>query len=564
MKDQTVNSKRWMFVLRLLLVIVGAGMIAVSILTAVLHIRNMQFDQAHFAIVVIGICLLIEALALSFRPLLKVFWYSLVLGIVILFVWWILLLGTPGYSFVPVRFDTFNHIVITSAHLFVLFLALVFLVIAIVAIRKIHKNEMPEQTFVQSIKTFFYSGKNKKLFSRILTRTLIVILIIVLVGVVVEVFCSFLTPGWPARDLRPVAVSGGFNSWGLVDSERTIDKPENTSRIIFVGDSFMEGSFSPKGLNSWVQDSLDSIGVKTFECVNLGVSATGPYHYLNRIKSVGEKLSPDTVALFIYEGNDFMYVSLSQQPTLFVRERPLPSILGSFMPRLTWLIVNKFGLSELGGGSSNIPDETATMNAIAAMPYRQGLKALAEHMQKYYYPTMSLEDIEEILGRGGQAFWDALVPNGYDTQYLQGWRVKQIIETGLGNFVTNQPVQINTNMVDATASYIEAISEELKQNNIPLYVFVIPMADNVDIAYQQFWKPWFPDPNDWNFFKAVKANGEALIERLKAEGINITDLTQALDGTSGTYRIFDGHWTTKGHEVVAAIVAKTIAFDLSR
>ncbi|MBY0322073.1 MAG: hypothetical protein K2X72_25330 [Reyranella sp.] len=136
----------------------------------------------------------------------------------------------------------------------------------------------------------------------------------------IEILSSFYVPAWPARAMNPrepalVRVlptpfknqpwfADPDNSWGMRDSERTIDKPLGTWRAIFVGDSFVDSRFTPLSLPAAVQQRTQP-GQK-IEAVNLGVPATDPRSYYFRVRDVAVELQPDAVLLFIYAGNDFM------------------------------------------------------------------------------------------------------------------------------------------------------------------------------------------------------------------------------------------------------------------
>ncbi len=97
------------------------------------------------------------------------------------------------------------------------------------------------------------------------------------------------------------------NSLGLRGDEVLTTKPENKTRILFVGDSYTfglgvkeENTFSSvvkKLLNQKIKD-------KGFETLNAGVPATGPgYDYLF-IKNTGLSLKPDVIIVGFYMQND--------------------------------------------------------------------------------------------------------------------------------------------------------------------------------------------------------------------------------------------------------------------
>jgi hypothetical protein len=101
-----------------------------------------------------------------------------------------------------------------------------------------------------------------------------------------------------------------FNSMGFRDDEFEIPKPTDVFRIVALADSF--------GVNAVVPDShfhmrllekeLEGFaGPRRVEVANLGISATGPQHYLTVLEEFGVWLEPDLVAVYLFLGNDFSH-----------------------------------------------------------------------------------------------------------------------------------------------------------------------------------------------------------------------------------------------------------------
>ena len=76
---------------------------------------------------------------------------------------------------------------------------------------------------------------------------------------------SFFVPSWPARDVRPVAVSSTpdvtYNDWALRDRPRTFEWPPGVRfRSVLVGDSFLEGLFIRAPLSAFVEHLVSEPG----------------------------------------------------------------------------------------------------------------------------------------------------------------------------------------------------------------------------------------------------------------------------------------------------------------
>ena len=367
---------------------------------------------------------------------------------------------------------------------------------------------------------------------------------------------AFFVPPWPARELRPTlylqrhAEEFGkrFNSWGLIDDERALKKPLGKKRILFIGDSFLENPFLSTTLSAEVCENLKTKSPSEFECINLGVSATGPAQYLYRLKNIGLRLQPDIVLLFLFEGNDYVDRELRAFPWPLIAERPLPSLLGFGLPRSTWLLVHRLRLSEFGRGSKQLPDEFRWLKAIANMPYERGVAELSEHMKKNYFPQMQTSDIESILRRGGPLFWQELSVRNQDQEFLQAWQIRLVLKRAL-----EKPYEYQVSKAaKATGSYLEAVRDILQKANVPLAVFFIPMAENVDLAYREFWAPWYEGKTEPSLSEIT----EFLKVKLAQEETPAINLTDVLKGIPDTYRKFDGHWNEKGQQIAAGKIVK--------
>jgi len=101
---------------------------------------------------------------------------------------------------------------------------------------------------------------------------------------------------------------GRFNSLGLRDREIPYAKPENSKRVLILGDSFMEAlqvdidSNFPRRLQAFLGEALPWHNVKT---VNAGRGGMGTAEEYLWYVTEGVKYNPDLVLLALYVGNDF-------------------------------------------------------------------------------------------------------------------------------------------------------------------------------------------------------------------------------------------------------------------
>jgi hypothetical protein len=385
-----------------------------------------------------------------------------------------------------------------------------------------------------------------------------------------EFVASFLTPPWPARDLRPVSaealkerISSAFvdmpqlvpvyNDWGMRDRPRSFDRPADVAfRSVLVGDSFLEGLMLTSPLSARIEALWREGGRADMEAINLGVTATGPQQYYYRIREVVSRLKPDVVVVVVYAGNDFVSTSLvSYALPPWLAELPLPSVLGVMAPRTAWLLVNRLGLSELGRGNRAIPDEFALLNEWARKPPAERLDYFVRHMRTHYYPNVDEATVREILSRGGDRLWTAFRPRPADREFVQGWLLGSMIdwETGKWEVPRNaaEADQRSAPMVEETLTWLLGANGLAKGMGAELVVALAP-SGVVDPDYVEFWRPWV---RYFSYNLSSDARHRRLAGELHKRGLPVVDLRDSLNGIAGTYRLTDGHWTEKGTDIVA-------------
>jgi hypothetical protein len=410
----------------------------------------------------------------------------------------------------------------------------------------------------------------------------LILAVVTLVGI--EFLSSFEAPAWPARALRPVApvntvaalkppfseqpwLADPYNSWGMRDSEHTLAKSADAGiRTAFVGDSFVESTFTPLSLPAAVERRMAAADSK-MEAINLGIPGTDPRSYYFRIRDVGLKLSPDAILLFIYAGNDFMAADAGYSiwPAL-IDESPGSSILGSIMPRTNWLLVNRLRLAQLFQSRVTAPpkEEQMLYEAVHA-PAAEQLQRLVAHIKKYHYPNLSEATISEVLSRGDNRYWRASETGEGEQEYLLGWMLDILIDWETRDFDVAKDRKDAARLagngeVEATLSWIEAADRLAREHNVPLIVFLAPVG-SVDPEYANFWKPW-PRAYGWNYL--CDEWQSRLVAALAKTKVRFVDLREDLNDIPGTYRKLDGHWSQKGEAIVADRVQGELKSVLGR
>ena len=388
-----------------------------------------------------------------------------------------------------------------------------------------------------------------------------------------EALSAFVVPSWPARELRPIEVSNSaiastlsssqaipeYNSWGLRDREHPQQKPAGTVRTVLVGDSFLEGAFVEKSIGMRLEELWQSEGHRDREVMTLGISATGPPQYYYRIRNIALSLQPDALVLMFFSGNDFVADALSpwHVPPV-VAERPQPSWLGAVAPRLTWLLVNRLGLSEFGRGNNKVSIDK--VKEIIKKPRAERLDAMVQLVKTYYYPQKDERVIREILSRGGDKFWDRFEPRDRDQEYLQAWWLANMVDWETATWtvpLTQAEIEqsVSKEQIAATMSWLLGARELARERGIKFLIALAPVGI-VDPSYAEFWSPW---PRYMSFPKQREIMHRLLRAELEAKGVTVVDLEDDLKGVPGTYRLSDGHWTELGTEIAAKRLAAALS-----
>ena len=399
--------------------------------------------------------------------------------------------------------------------------------------------------------------------------------------IAIEFLASAHVPAWPVHALRsyvplnmPAAAPGNiakpwmaesFNSWGMRDREHSISRPPDIrSRIVFVGDSFVEFQGLSRTLPAMVEEKFAAMGQAGIETINLGVSGTGLNSYYYRLRDVALRLSPDVLTVFFFSGNDFLLdgsgYSAEVLPPL-VDESPGRSLMGRVMPHANWLIVNRLRQSEVLKGNKLVPDEFAILQRHIRAPIEQRAALLARHMNRFYYPQISEDKLSEVLSRGDGRFLAAFEARPFDEEILAGWLPDLILrdELGANPFAAVKSREdaagfVKPADVEANLSWLLQMEKLATSHGVPIQFFIIP-AGSVDPEFVEFWKPW---PRYYSWYLHCDLRHDLLVQELRKTHLSFVDLKPVFDGIPGTYRKSDAHWTELGLRIAADVVFKQL------
>lgn len=294
------------------------------------------------------------------------------------------------------------------------------------------------------------------------------------------------------------------NNLGMRDRERMIEKPEDTFRLLVLGDSFMEALQVPieESFPALLEERIEDPS-STVEVVNLSVSGWGTDDEVTYLERHGLSLSPDGILIMMTLHNDvsdnLMFEFHTMDPS-GLRARPV-----SAMPLPRYAIQK---LKAYLAGSSQIY-QLAYQTSVRGR-VRRGAVQLDRH-------------VASLLRRDSSP------------EVERGWKVTLAL-------------------LDKAASLIE-------RNGAWLAIGMIPLRVQVeDAAYLKFL--------DTHGLSADLMQRDAPQRRLDAwarsRGIPIVDLLPAFEARAGEsneilYLPVDGHWSAAGHALAAREIATALA-----
>jgi hypothetical protein len=397
---------------------------------------------------------------------------------------------------------------------------------------------------------------------RAATRGLTVIMGFLFALMAGELLCRLVVPPWPARALhgvspetRAVATAGEdpsssgefpLNTWGQRDRERSLLPAAGFHRIAFIGDSFLEeGAAVPVSLQT-----EQMIGRSDVEILNLGVSATGPDEYYDRLRGVALPLGVSHCCLFIFAGNDFV----SSDRTLasfagIAAVEPRPSLLTS-LGCGAWnhlLTNNRRPVIEAWmSGATLSRDEQARHRVLRQVTNDQIRQMLLQTtgLEPASRARLSARLVRDDIG----GLFDML-RNPDDGKFRSYYLSAALVAAASADW------KWEPNSDEIAWQWTERAARLCRRRGVHFTVVVIPEAFQVD---DRMCEQWLPLANMRHCTATCRDAARSFVDRARANSLDVIDLSDQLQGTRGTYLNLDGHWSAGGVELVARVLAKHV------
>jgi hypothetical protein len=312
------------------------------------------------------------------------------------------------------------------------------------------------------------------------------------------------------------------NSVGMHDGEHQLSKPENTFRILMLGDSFVRAAHVNETETSHqvLEELLNSKNATGhFEVISAGMSAWSTSQELIYYRNEGRFYKPDLVLLMFYIGNDVQDNLPGQALTLNGRNcyAPYFVICGGQLDVTPWLYAP--GVDPAIGQCSF------------------GRKMLVNILGRIYQYSRLYAQIEPLFAAGQTRFHDL-------SYYLYIPEEDELLDYAW----------------QLTFAIINQLHQEVKKDGAELAVVLISPAALVNL-------PQMSPSELERLYQTIpdlrKAQPDLpnrkLSERLSREGIKVLDLQplfiQHIEETGETlYFQHDGHWNVAGNRVAAELI----------
>jgi hypothetical protein len=341
-------------------------------------------------------------------------------------------------------------------------------------------------------------------------------------GWVLEPGASFLNP------MQESTVSVTYNSRGWRDTEHTEDNQDNVTRLLVLGDSYMDAysvsaeDATPKQLQQLALDNKNEI-----EVINLGVGGYGTLQEYLVFRDIGIKYQPDIVLLGFYLYNDVRNNSLALESLLTpesMKTQSRPFLEPGEVTNWELTMVDFESAQTRFNKARKEKDTIRKISGNSAL-YMEILKLMRKNnndTDNDNYPDTELEETTKHLVEHGVQYCRE------PSEYTAAWNL--------------------------TRRILMRLNREIVETGARLLVFSVPAIQDVNIRKMN--KVMKKSPKD-GLLCLHEAPGytrlAGILEELQIDYLDLLPKFRKETQSSGTnlFRESDRHWNEAGHKLAA-------------
>lgn len=321
-----------------------------------------------------------------------------------------------------------------------------------------------------------------------------------------------------------------FNSLGMYDTEHSLAKPDNTFRILFLGDSFVHAIQVEEAATAHqvLENKLNEQGTNSFEVISSGVINWGTNQELVYYREQGRQFQPNLVLLMVYLGNDLQDNLPGNVMTV--------NGFNCYAPYFT-LCDGDLAPSPLtyAPGVSKIEDNCAPSRWFLI----NSIGKLYQHSRLYQQlePLIVANRPRQGFGKNYPLAFAALYLPNEEPELVQAYQITQATITQLRQEVEADDAQFAVALIS------------------PWPIIQIGLLSPAEQEFFLKENPQFSDAEP-------DRPNRRMAEFLTHQEIPFIDLTQPMLNYSAAhnrvplYIIGEGHWTEEGNQVAAQVLAE--------
>jgi hypothetical protein len=327
------------------------------------------------------------------------------------------------------------------------------------------------------------------------------------------------------------------NSWGLRNPEIPLQKPEGTTRLAIVGDSFVAGLgvADDEVFPRLLEDRLsESSGPGTIQVLNLGRAGSSAIREADLYETVGRPFQPDAVVLAVFLGNDLVEI-LEEHNAEELKAWTPPGLLRGLVYRAYPNLYLELAMQKAARASEQTGEARSKEELwefVRAAAQRKGLEPDPVRARFERMPQDVIDDTRKGLFSQSTFLLACVEPD----RLVKGLSPDEDFLVSAWPRLKNQ---------------LERMKRLAEADETRFLIVLIPHAAQVDPAAWEFCERiGFQMRKDWLTEPSFLQN--EIPAWCETHQVPCLDLTPKLrEASDPVYYPKDGHWNPRGHELVA-------------